>query len=69
MNEPNEPLNEVYISSIRSWLYVALYASFLGPLDYNKSADEANRLRADNRREQYNIQNTNIPSAKPNGFT
>ena len=38
---------------------MALYASLLGRLDYNKSADEANRLRADNRREQYNIQNTN----------
>ena len=48
---------------------MALYASLLGRLDYNKSADEANRLRSDNRHEQYNIQNTNIPPAKPNGFT
>ena len=58
-NESNEPLNEHTISSIGSCLYVALYASLLGRLAFNKSAYEANWKHADNCREQYNMQNTN----------
>ena len=42
---------------------MAIYASLLGRLEFNKSANEANWNRADNRREQYNIQNTNANSS------